>query len=429
MTDTRIVTAPRVRPVFQVAVGDTELTQGQARYDVARYDQAPDATYAGLDAEWTDDGCDVLDATTWLGRQRSVDVFDVGTATVTVRNPAGLWDYPPTNPTTPLSLRPGRLARVGVIVDGAAPDWLFTGWIDSTRPTYLPNAAADTVTVACVCAKGQFGRVELPALTGDIGAGETVVDRLARLADAAQFPTHRRAFDPSAVALIGTRLGGRAGELADNAATSAGGDVFGDEAGMLRYAGRDWRTRGPGDGPFDGVIGNRDLPGEVCPNEWDVEFARSDFSNRVNYGRVGEQPATIDDDANQADGVETWTMTSLETADDATMTMLAERALALRSFDYAPRIAAVRLDAARPGVIELLRAASPFTPTMYACGLVQSGRAVFARSMYLTGIEHTITASSWTARLALDDATPWQTNSNARYGTARYDADIYARAV
>jgi hypothetical protein len=57
------------------------------------------------------------------------------------------------------------------------------------------------------------------------------------------------------------------------------------------------------------------------------------------------------------------------------------------------------------------------------------GRAVFARVMYLTGIEHTITAGAWTARLALDDAAPWQTTSNARYDAAHYDTDLYAKAV
>lgn len=429
MTDTRIVTAPHVSPVFQVAVGDADIVAGQARYNTARYDTGPDATYAGLDAEWTDDGCDVVDAVTWLGRQRSADVFDVGRATVNVRNPAGLWDYPPTNPTTPLTLRPGRMARVGVSVDGSAPAWLFTGWIDSTRPSYRPNAAADLVTVDCVCAKGQFGRVDIPAVTAPVGVGETVVDRLTRYADAAVFPAHRRAFDPSPITLTGTSLGGRTGELADSAASSAGGDVFGDENGMLRFARHDWRTRSPGDVAVDAAIGNRGIDGEICPNEWDVGFARADFSTRVNYGRVGEAPAVVDDVDNQAlYGVETWTMTAMETVDTTTMQLLAARALRLRSFDLAPRIAAVRLDAARAGVAELLAAASPFRPSVYACGLVQAGRAVFARTMYLTGIEHSITAGSWTARLALDDAAPWQT-ATAVYDTARYDTDVYAVAI
>lgn len=421
---TRIVTAPNVRPVFQVAVGDVDVVTGQARYDADRYDEAPDATYAGLDAEWTDAGCDVIDAETWLGRQRSLDVFDVGTATVTVTNPAGMWDYPPVQ-VTPLTIRPGRQARVGVIVDDAPPAWLWHGWIDVTTPSYWPSGRS-TVAVQCVCAKGEFGRVDVPRVAAPVGAGETVVARMNRLADVAEFPEHRRAFDGSGVTLVATSLGGRAGELADTAAKSAGGDVFGDETGMLRYVPRDWQTRGP-DRPVDGAIGNRGVAGEICPDQWEIMFARSDFSSRVNYGRPGEEPSSIDDAANQVRfGVETWDMTAMETVDAGVIADLAARALRVRNYDLAPRIAAVTVNAARPGVAALLAAASPFTPSMYACGLVQAGRPVFARNLYLTGVAHTITAGSWTARLALDDARPWQIGADTRYDAANYDADVYS---
>ena len=40
-----------------------------------------------------------------------------------------------------------------------------------------------------------------------------------------------------------------------------------------------------------------------------------------------------------------------------------------------------------------------------------------------------MSAGSWTARLALDDAAPWQTTSDARYDAAHYNADYYAKAV
>lgn len=426
MATPMVTTAPRVRPVFQVAVGDVDVEVGQARYDVARYDDYPDATYAGLDAEWTEDSCDVVEATTWYGRERTIDAFDVGTASITVKNPGGMWDYPPVNPATPLTIRPGRQARVGVVVDDDPPVWLFHGWIDSTQPAYLPHGD-DVVVVDCVCAKGEFGRTDVPRTVALVGAGETVVDRLTRLANVAKFPAHRRRFDPSGVALIGTQLGGRAGQLADDAARGAGGDVFGDANGMLRFRPRDWQTRGPGR-PLDGAIGNRGVDGEVCPNEWEIAFARSDFSTRVNYGRSGQDAAPIDDAANQVRyGVETWDMTTMQTADDAELVNLAERALRVRNFDRAPRIAACRVDAARAGVIDLLKSASPFTPSMYACGLVQKGRPVFARTLYLTGIEHTITGAAWTARLALDDAEPWLLPADTRYDDAYYDVDVYAR--
>ena len=428
MTATRIVTVPTVRPVLEVAVGDVDQAVGQAVYDTARYDQWPAATYAGLDAEWTDAGCDVVEAVTYCGRQRAVDAFDIGTATLRVHNPDGLWDYPPTSSLTPLSLRPGRMGRVGVIVDDAPPVWLFTGWIDSTAPVYDAADPADFVDVTMVDAKGQVGRTEVGRVAA-VGAGETVTARMGRYADLAGFPAHRRQFDASGVTLAATTLGGRLGALLDRSAQSAAGDIFGDEYGNLVYRNADWQTNAGSQS--DAVIGNRGLPGEVCPNAWQVAFRRSDFTTRVNYGRTGEDARTVDDLPNQTRfGVETYTATSLETVDTATLDQVAARILRVRNFDRAPWIAGCELDAARPGVVDLLTAASPFLPSVYQVGHVaRDGRTVFARQAMLTGVEHTINGDRWTARLMLDDAAPFIAPSDARYDTARYDADRYSRAV
>jgi hypothetical protein len=431
VTTARVVTAPSVRPVMQVAVGDVDVAVGQAVYDTARYDQYPDATYSGLDAQWADDSCDVIEAVTFYGRERAVDQFDVGTATLRVANPDGLWDYPPTSDASVISLRPGRQLRVGVQVGGGVrgPVWLWHGWIDATAPGYDP-AIGDVVDVSCVCAKGEAGRGELAKLDAAVGDGETVTQRMTRYADAAAFPAHRRQFDGSGTTLVATTLGGRVGALMDRSARSAGGDVFGDQHGYLTYRSQDWQTRGPGVPP-DAYIGNRGLPDEVCPNTWEVLFNRSDFTTRVNYGQAGGPVSTIDDVPNRDRyGVETVTMTDLETVDAPTRTLLAQRVLKVRNFNLAPRVAAVTLDAARDGVTGLLSNADPYLPSMYSCGHVtKDGRPVFARTMYLTGIEHTIDAGHWTARLALDDAGPWQTNSDARYDAAHYNADHYAKAV
>jgi hypothetical protein len=425
----RIVTAPTVRPFMQVAVGDVDVLVGQAVYDAAHYDAYPEATYSGLDAQWTDDTCDVIEAVTFYGRERAVDQFDVGTATLRVANPDGLWDYPPTSDATVLTLRPGRQIRVGVYVGAAAPVVLWHGWIDATAPGYDPNVG-DVVDVSCICAKGEAGRADLAKLDAPAGDGETVTERMTRYASAVNFPAHRRQFDVAGVTLAGTTLGSRAGQLFDRSARSAGGDVFGDHNGFLTFRSQDWQTRGPGVPP-DGYIGNRDLPGEICPNAWEVLFTRSDFTNRVNYGLQGGTVTVLDDPVNQAKyGVETYQLTDLETQDAQTRTRLAQRVLSTRGFHLAPRVAACTLDAARPGVAELAAAADPFTPSMYSCGHVtKDGRAVFARMLYLTGVEHTISAGAWLARLALDDAAPWQTTSNTRYDAAHYDTDTYAKAV
>jgi hypothetical protein len=378
-----------------------------------------------------DDSCDAIEATAFYGRERAVAVFDVGTATFRVANPAGLWDYPPTTDATVVSLRPGRPVRVGVTVNGGAPVWLWRGWIDATAASYDPTVG-DTVDVSCICAKGEAGRADLAKLDTPAGDGETVTARLNRYCDAAQFPAARRQFDVSGTTLAATSLGGRTAALFDRSARSAGGDVFGNQDGYLVYRSQDWQSRGPG--PPDGYIGNRGVPGEVCPNGWDVWFNRSDFTAQVNYGAQGGTVSTVVDPVNVnrfgAGTPETYTMTDLETQDATVRTLLAQRILRVRNFNLAPRVAGCTLDAARPGVADLLAAADPFAPTMYSCGHVaRDGRPVFARMLYLTGVEHSITAGAWTARLALDDATPWQTNAASYYDAAHYDTDRYAHAV
>jgi hypothetical protein len=426
----RIVTAPGVRPVMQLAVGDVDVDQGQAVYDTARYNDAPDATYSGPNAQWADDSCDVVEATTFYGRQRSIDAFDVGTAVLRVANPDGLWDYPPTvDDATVLTLRPGRQIRVGVVIGKVlAPVWLWHGWIDATQPGYDP-AAGDYVAVNAVCAKGEAGRCDAARLDAAVGDGESVTARMGRYATVAQFPSHRRQFDESPTKLVGTSMGSRVGSMMDRSARSAGGDVFGDQHGFLTYRSQDWQVRAPG--PPDGYIGNRDLPGEVCPNGWEVLFNRSDFTTIVNYGPSGGTVSTVEDTTNRARyGPETFTMTDLETVDAGTRTLLAQRVLRVRNFNLAPRIAAVTLDAARPGCSAVMAQADPFEPTVYNCGLTTvDGRAVFARNLYVTAVEHTINAHRWTARIGLDDAAPWTSNSGAAYDTAVYDTDRYARVV
>jgi hypothetical protein len=423
MTQSRIVTAPGVRPVMQVAVGDIETPT--AVYDVSRYDQA---RYDDLDADWFDDTCDVIDATTYYGRQRTSDVFDVGTATLRVANPDGLWDYPATSDLTPLQLRPGRQIRVGVVVDGSAPHWLWHGWIDGTEPGYDP-AVGDVVTVTAICAKGESGRVEAAKLAEPL-PNETATSRMVRLANEAGFPAHRRRFAESSTMLAGTQMGQMIGQLFDMAAASSGGDVYGDDDGFLVYRNRDWQTYGPDKTP-DGYIGNRGVTGEVCPNAWEVSFLRSDFTNRVLYGRRTDAvPQQMNDTVGQAKfGIETYKLT-VDTIDEAELDNLGFRIMRTRSFNLAPRIGACTLDAARPGVADLLASASPFAPSMYVCGHVtRDGRPAFTRTMYLTGIEHTIDAAQWIGRLQLDDAAPWQVSADTRYDAAHYDADRYTKVA
>lgn len=431
-----ITTAPWVTPILQVAVGQDEVSVGQGRYDTSRYNQGPDATYSGFDALFDDDfTCTVVEASTYNGRERSHDRFDVGTATFTVYNDGGMWDYPPaTGSTQPLTVRPGRQIRVGVRFNApiADPDpvWLWRGWIDATRPEYRPGVG-DVVTVDCVDAKGEAGRVEVARTGTPVGVGETVTARMERLAFGAGFPGHRWLFEPTGITLQGSTLGTRTANLMDSAADAGGGAVYGDRLGYLVYRHRDWLSWYPGTPP-DFYIGNR--PGDqACPQGWEQSFARSDFATRIVYGVAGQEPRPpLNDTANQGIyGVETYTLASLENAVAADADDIAQRAYRARNFDRAPRIAAVTLTAGHnPINAVVMSELNPFTPTLVSAGLLEDdGRSVFSRMLFVTAVEHTITANEWTARVALDDADPYWQTTDARYDAAHYNADIYAHSV
>ena len=426
MSIASVLTAPRVRPICQVALGDADVATGQALYDRAHYNAYPEATYSGLDADWYDISCDVFEAVTFLGRERTTDVFDIGTLTLTVSNESGWADYPSSGETV-LTMRPGRQVRLGVVVDATQPGyWLWHGWIDATTPGYDP-VNGDIVVLDCVCAKGDAGRTEIGSVTAEVGVAESVTDRLNRVVNLTEWAPHRRQFDLSRTLLLGTELGARAVDLFDEAAQADGGAIFGDEDGLLTFRSTEWLAFPKGQ-DVDYRIGNT-AGNLVCPNNWEVYFGRSDFATRVLYGRPGENSRFVEDATNKARfGIETFNL-EVSTLNDGDLIPLAQRTLKARNFAAAPRIVACSLDAARPGVIELLVDASPFKPSLYNCTHEEAGRLRFNRTMFLTGIEHTITPTAWTARLALDDAGPYMAGSDARYDRAHYNQDRYAKVV
>jgi hypothetical protein len=254
---------PGVRPVVEMGVGSIYDDASTARWDVAQWDDTTDAHWAGDQPMWLDITCHVMDVQGQVGRERSLDAFDVGTATITCENNDGWADYPTSIPdleddTTFLAIRPGRSMRVGVALDDASPVFLFAGYIDAANPSYDTDGA--TMTFHCVDALGDAGRAELAKLAAAVGASETVTNRIVRILNAASWPGYRRALDVSGVAVRATTLGASCVNLLQRAAESAGGQVYGDLGSDTRdpsvaFRGRDWASYDHDDEPL-GTIGN-----------------------------------------------------------------------------------------------------------------------------------------------------------------------------
>ena len=159
------------------------------------------------------------------------------------------------------------------------------------------------------------------------------------------------------------------------------------------------------------------IPGDYCPINWEMSFAREDITTRVLIGRPDmDEPIVLDDDnAQEIYGVETIDLTDLETTLDTEMTQIGNRLLVTRGHTTAPRVAGVTLNGATsPDMVNLLATADPRTPSRFHCRHISGDRLVFSRLMFCTAVRHTITPDLWEARLSLDDALPWQVGADRR---------------
>jgi hypothetical protein len=405
----QILGVPRARPAVELGIGMSWAAGGTGGvWDESNWDDAT-STWAGVEPWWVDVTCEVLDIQTFCGRERNTDVFDVGTATVTLRNDDGWADYPQTLPPEDLryllTVRPGIGLRIGVAIDGAEdPEWLWRGYVDATTPGFIAGEG-DVVVCDCIDAKGEVGRQILAKLSAPIGAGEPVTQRVNRILDAAEWPTALRTIDASAIPLVATDLDGSVVDLLNIAAESAGASVYGGADGDVTMRQLDWQAWESDLDP-DGTIGTysapllidldedppeSDLyvlpagmfvenpsgsglyelfetstyrlaelppgshlywvalvePPTVCPSAWELSNARADFATRVIVAREGFDPLppATDPEGVGLYGLEVYSKTDLETQEDTDLTMLRNRWLVTRGVDNAPRIPAVTIDA------------------------------------------------------------------------------------
>jgi hypothetical protein len=298
MTTPTIDRLEGVRPFVEIAVGSSYTDAAAGQWDVDLWDD-PGATWAGDQPMWLDVTCNVMDVTTRAGRERVIDKWEVGTATVTCNNADGWADFPTSiadlaDDDTLLSIRPGRPIRIGVQVYGREATTLWAGYIDAANPSYSPDEV-DTMTFECVDAKGDAGRVDLAKLAAPAGASETVSARVNRILTAGGWPTYRRVIDGSGVALKATSLGGKTIDLLDRAAESTGGAVYGDLGADGRdpavvFRARDWIDY-PASSPPAGTIGNAGYQG--APGSWTGPDLDEDPDGSSLYDPA---PAAIDED-------------------------------------------------------------------------------------------------------------------------------------
>ena len=132
------------------------------------------------------------------GRNRVLNSFEAGTATVVLEDENG--DYNPQNTSSPYygKLLPLRKIRIYADYDdGSGTDryYLFSGYITSFDNTFrLGNDEVSTVTFQCVDAFRLLQNVQITTVAGS-SAGQTTGARIENLLDLASFPVSQRVID------------------------------------------------------------------------------------------------------------------------------------------------------------------------------------------------------------------------------------------
>lgn len=252
---------PNANPVIELGLGDTRIPTGTGVWDSAVWDGAG-SVWQGTEPAWWDVSCYAIEAQVARGRQRATDRFIPGTASITLNNEDGWADMAGTpGQIAAVSLRPGRAVRIGVDVHSIGVVWLFRGVIDRVAPTYDP-IHMDYVQLDCIDLLGEVGHVKLVE-SAPVGGDDTVTARLNRILDACKHPAEKRQLATDATTLIQTSYGAQAVDLLGLATDSAGGIVYGDEAGNVCSKAFGWQSYDATQPPSGGSIGNVDpgVPG------------------------------------------------------------------------------------------------------------------------------------------------------------------------
>jgi hypothetical protein len=162
---------------------------------------------------------------------------------------------------------------VGVRLNGSSPYWLWRGYIDQANPGFEVNTGP-TITLECIDAKGEVGRVQLPEIDPAIADNETATARINRILDDVSWlgSDLRRDIWASSVAMTPYGGGAQAVDLLDQTADSCGGAVFGDTLGRICFRGRDWQTLA-NDAVPDYTISNLGQEAEPAVPDYEVTLS------------------------------------------------------------------------------------------------------------------------------------------------------------
>jgi len=355
-----------------------------------------------------DDRVDISDITLQVairrGRNRILDKFEAGTATVVLQDNLGYFN--PSNSSSPYFGQLIPLRKIQIFADFNGTRYpLFYGFIQQ----YLTHFAVgvndiNTVTLQCTDGFRLLNNVAFTTLSG-AAAGDYSGTRVTQLLNAASWPTAARQIDSGSSTLQndpGTANRNMLDALQLVADKSENGGFFIDSAGNAVFYSRDTMAKKPGGSPlvFTDTGTGIDYQG--------VEVANDDtlLLNDVTVQRLSGTAQRVQDTTSQNtyfvhSGIRSdiLVQTDTEALDQANMTLATRKdasvrisAVVLNLFDSsAPTRVAAGLDA---DLFDAIRV----TKTM-------SGSTTITKNLLVQGVQYDITKNSFVAKLLTNEPT------------------------
>lgn len=171
------------RPTVKVEIDFAAYDPNQTDNFILDVDTLDGASLLAAGEQYADVSTYVRDVTIRRGRQRPIDRFTAGTATVVLANVDARFD--PKNTTGPYAAAgisgvvPMRPIRISAVYDGATYR-LFTGFIDSYAYDFAPGLRDATVTLTCsdgmkMLSQAEGATPQVAALTAATLASTNVV--------------------------------------------------------------------------------------------------------------------------------------------------------------------------------------------------------------------------------------------------------------
>lgn len=408
------------------SVGDYMLADDAAR-------GLADVGTAAPDVVWTDISGYFQQITTRYGSTRMdgpIIRYEAGTATITLDNSDGRFD--PANTSGPYTsggvtqVTPMCAVRIRATWDTVIYD-LWRGFLDEVTLDY-PDQAPDYATAKFACSDALTVLASYDRTAGgSVGAGEDSGARVSRILDSAGWPAADRIIATGDTTLQATTLEGKVLEELQLVADSELGELYADTAGHIVFRNRhalleDDRSINSQVTLGDG--GGSELPYTAVVPSYD----KAQLANLVQVSRAGGTPQTASDSAsrNQYLTRPYGPRSDLLQETDADVAEWAGFVL-YQSKDPELRFAQVTVKPQR----------SPAALYPHALGRTIGDRVTVVRrppggftntrDVFIRGVEHGITPSSWLTTWTLQSATKYSfmVADHPTLGAADYNAAAY----